>query len=132
MLAKRGVGELQAAACHQSTSRCHRPSTHTPGDCYLPEVRHGSDSDRVTALPQNTLSLDSESTQTRQNSCTGQMGPWALTNPYRNPRDPGKPAPDWVASLLMTSTSMLSRSLQVFGHPFSISENTETTSILVN
>jgi len=48
------------------------------------------------------------------------------------PLDPGKPALDGAASLLMTFISVVSRSLQVFTHPFRISENTEATSILVN
>lgn len=106
---------------------------HTRGDCYLPEARHGSDGDRGATPHQNTLSLDYREHPKQadlMDRTAGAVGSNKLIQ--KAPLDPGKPALEWMASLLMTLICIVSRSQQVFSHPFRISENTEATSILVN
>lgn len=85
------------------------PSTHTRGDCYLPKVRHGSDSNRVTALHQNTLSVDYGEHPKQADLMDGTAGAVGSNKPTQKaPVGPGEPALDWMASLLMTLIAIVS------------------------
>lgn len=123
----------QLAECEQGVQIPYCPSMHAHGDCYLPKARHGSDSDRDSTLRQNTFSLDYRE-HPKEADLMDRTADAVGSNKFiqKAPLDPGKLALDWMASLLMTLISIVSRSLQVFSRPFRISENTEATSILVN
>lgn len=111
----------------------YRPSTHARGDWYSPEAGYGSDRDRGRTLHQNTLSPRYRGHPTQARLTAGTAGATGANKPIQKaPLDPGKAALDWMASLLMTLLSRVFRSLQAFSHSFRISENTETTSVLVN